>query len=522
MTHDVKYPVGLQSFPKIREGNYVYVDKTEYIHRLINNCQYVFLSRPRRFGKSLLLSTIEEFFKGNKKLFEGLAISQHEHDWQPYAVLHLDFTGRNYNDPDSLDAHLNRRFEIWEEIYGKEMADRAPEERFQYIIARAKALTGRNVVILIDEYDKPLLETVDNPELQQTFRNKLRGLFGNLKSMDAYIRFAILTGVTKFGHLSIFSDLNNLKDISLNEEYNAICGLTEKELKDNFHSGVEKLADKLRITTAEAYGRLRDNYDGYHFSPENALDIYNPFSIINCLDDRNIGNYWFKTGTPTFLIKMIKDGKLPLTKLNEFQIGVSSLTDVSIDLANQIPVLYQSGYLTIKNYEPEFDLVTLGFPNKEVEAGFFNQLMGVYTSMSQQYTGFEISQFVKDIREGKAESFMLRVQSLYADFQYDSFDLLNLEQHYQDVIFIVMKLLGLYVSVEYKTANGRIDMVVRTTNYIYIFEFKIDKTPQEALAQIYSKGYLLPFTSDGRQLIKIGVNFSSKLRGIEGWIVEEG
>ncbi len=521
MPQKLLYPIGLQTFSKIRESGFLYVDKTEYIHHLVNSGQYYFLSRPRRFGKSLLLSTIDCFFSGRRDLFDGLAISRYEYDWEPNPVLHLDFTAKDYKEEVSLDEKLNSLFEPWEKIYGCEKDGRALEERFEYIIRRAHELTGKKVVILIDEYDKPLLETVDQPHLQKAYRNKLRAVYGNLKKMDEHIRFAMLTGVTKFGQLSIFSDLNNLQDISLSKKYSGICGLTQDELHEYFHDGIEEFAKEVNKTASQIYIDLKANYDGYHFSPDNSLDIYNPYSVLNCLSLQSFDNFWFQSGTPTFLIKMLRNGTIAIKDLSEYETSVNSLTSVSYNLGNPIPVLYQSGYLTIKAQRNRFNNVVLGFPNAEVENSFFEELMSVYTSVKESKTSFEIQRFVLDVEAGRAEDFMVRLQSLFSDFNHDGIDLKAVERHYQDVIFIVMKLMGFYTNIEYKTAAGRIDMVVTTPEYIYVFEFKLDRTPQEAIDQINSKDYMLPFRADGRTLIKIGVNFSSAIRSIEDWIIEK-
>ncbi len=521
MAQKLLYPIGLQAFSGIREGGYTYVDKTDYIHQLVSSGKYYFLSRPRRFGKSLLLSTIDCFFSGRKDLFDGLAISRYEYDWEPNPVLHLDFTAKDYKEVISLDEKLNSLFEPWEKIYGCEKDGRALEERFEYIIRRAHELTGKKVVILIDEYDKPLLETVDQPHLQKAYRNKLRAVYGNLKKMDEHIRFAMLTGVTKFGQLSIFSDLNNLQDISLDEEYAGICGITEEELRQYFNSGIEEFATKLNKTSSEIYNLLKANYDGYHFAPYGGSDIYNPFSLLNTLQKKRFGDYWFQSGTPNFLLKVISSGNIKVKDLYDYNISINALSSVSLDLSDLIPVLYQSGYLTIKSTDTEFDMVRLGFPNAEVERGFFDRLLPMYSHIKDGNTAFAIHSFVMDVRQGRAEDFMVRLQSLFSDFNHDGIDLKAVERHYQDVIFIVMKLMGFYTNIEYKTAAGRIDMVVTTPEYIYVFEFKLDRTPQEAIDQINSKDYMLPFRADGRTLIKIGVNFSSAIRSIEDWIIEK-
>lgn len=518
----IKYPIGIQSFSVIREGGYVYVDKTGYLHQLLSEgSKYVFLSRPRRFGKSLFLSMIEEFFLGHRHLFDGLEITRHEYDWQRHPVLHLDFTGRNFNAAGSLDAHINSYLEIWESIYGDEKNDRAPEERLAHIIMEAHRITGKKVIILIDEYDKPLLETVDNPQLQNAFRNILRGVYGNLKSQDAHIEFAMLTGVTKFGHLSIFSDLNNLQDISMNRRYSGICGITDPELRSHFGEGVANFAKSNGLSADEAYEMLRINYDGYHFSPVGGFDVYNPFSILNALNDEIINDYWFKTGTPTFLIKLIKAKGISIQNLENLEVDVNSVTSVSFDYNESLyPVLYQSGYLTIKGYRPLLNRIRLGFPNREVEQGFFGQLVKIYVPVTQDDSGFAIANFYDDIMAGDAQAFMVRLRGLFSDFNRDGFNRISLEQHYQDVVFIIMKLLGFYTHIEYKTASGRIDLLVKTPDYIYVFEFKMDRTPQEALSQINSSDYLLPFSPDRRKLIKIGANFSSKTRSIDGWAIE--
>lgn len=516
------YPIGIQNFREIREGGYVYVDKTEYIHRLATSGKYYFLSRPRRFGKSLLLSTIECLFKGDRQLFDGLAISALWQDWTPAPVMHLDLTGSNYNTPGSLRTHLDDFLSGWEAEYGIVPKHReALGLRFGRVISEVHRQTGQRVVILVDEYDKPLLETADRPELQEEYRGDLRSFYSNLKSQDGHIRFAMLTGVTKFGHLSIFSDLNNLHDISMDRHCAGICGVTGEELNVYFHEGVEGFARANRLGVSEAYAVLKENYDGYHFSTVDFTDVYNPFSLLNCLSNQMAGAYWFRTGTPAFLIRMMRSGHLELQTLGTYRIDAESLSDVQLDLKNYIPVLYQSGYLTIKEYSPEFDIVTLGFPNKEVTTGFFKHLLAMYTPLTEQKTSFEISRFVMDVQEGRAEDFMTRLQSLFADFQYDAFELRRLEQHYQDVIYIVMKLLGFHVHTEYRTATGRIDLLITTSDYIYIFEFKIDKSAQEALEQIKAKKYLLPFRADGRKIVEIGANFSSAARGLDSWIINE-
>lgn len=515
------YPIGVQSFLKIREAGYLYIDKTEYIHKLVSTGNYYFLSRPRRFGKSLLLSTIEAFFKGRRDLFEGLAITRHDYDWEPSPVLHLDLTGSNYSSPDSVASHLDEFLTEWESRYDIEPLNRkAYGLRFKNVITQAHLQTGRKVVILVDEYDKPLLETVDRPELLETYRGDLRAFYSNLKSQDAHIRFAMLTGVTRFGQLSIFSDMNNLEDISMLEEYSGICGVTDEELHEHMRQNVEELASRRGITVSEAFESLRRNYDGYHFSPEGSPDIYNPFSLLNALKKKEFGDYWYRTGTPTFLIRMIRSRQLSLQRLGDVEISRSAVENVSFDMGSSlIPVLYQTGYLTIRGFRPEVDILRLGFPNREVEQGFFLQLMNVYMPDSNEDSAFSIVKFYDDVMAGRVESFMTRLQSFLADFNYDGFSRIDLEQHYQDIVFIIAKLLGFLTHIEYKTASGRIDMVIKTSDYIYVFEFKINKSAQEAIEQIDANSYLLPFKADHRKLIKIGANFSDKTRSLDEWLI---
>lgn len=519
---NLKYPIGMQTFSEIRERGFVYVDKTEYVYQLVTEAKHVFLSRPRRFGKSLLLSTIESYFKGERVLFEGLAISRHEHDWESHPVLRFDFSGSSYSSYDDFTNQIDALLHGFERIYDIEpLSPDSFGPRFGNIIRSAYEMTGRKVVILVDEYDKSLLETVDDEELQNRIRETLRGIYGNLKAQDQYIRFSMLTGVTRFGHLSIFSDMNNLRDISMSEQFAGICGVTDEELHQSLDMGVRDFAKTRGLSVEEVYDKLKRNYDGYHFVEENCPDIYNPFSLLNALSEKRINDYWFRTGTPSFLMKMVKRGVIPLRKLDKLDVSVRSLYDVSFDLRNHASVLYQSGYLTIKYYDPEFDMVTLGFPNLEVERGFYEGLLNAYSGDGQEESEFAVREFINDVRSGHIERFMLRLQSFFADFPYDSFNLSNLEQHYQDVVYILAKLMGLYTHIEYMTSSGRIDLLIQTAEYIYILEFKIDKSAQEAIEQIESKAYMLPFKADGRKVVKIGANFSSATRTLSDWIIAD-
>ena len=365
------YPIGIQSFNKIREGGYFYVDKTELVYRLAQGGNYYFLSRPRRFGKSLLLSTLEAYFQGRKELFKGLALESLEKDWLAYPVLHLDLNARKYDEVSSLSAILNQHLESWEAVYGDEKKDRAPEERFAYLIEKISRTTGRSVVVLVDEYDKPMLQAIGNETLQSEYRNMLKAFYGVLKSCDRYLRFAMLTGVTKFSKVSVFSDLNNLEDISMSDQYSSICGITEEELYRDMAEDIRELGARQGLSEAAVKNRLKAWYDGYHFT-ESCVDIYNPFSLLNTFSQQKFGSYWFETGTPTFLVELLKQSRYDLHRLTEEQTTSDVLGSVDTMQANPVPLLYQSGYLTIKGYDSRFGLYRLGFPNEEVEKGFVN------------------------------------------------------------------------------------------------------------------------------------------------------
>ncbi|MCM1153551.1 MAG: ATP-binding protein [Muribaculum sp.] len=517
-----KYPVGMQSFAEIRQQGFVYVDKSQYIQPMLDRGKYFFLSRPRRFGKSLFLSMLKSYYCGERELFEGLAAYNNDYDWEPSPVFHFDFTGQNYTEPDSLYLSMKDFFLEYEGKYGYTYVGNDPGERFRLLIRKAYETTGKQVVILIDEYDKPLLDTVDNPELQNKYRNILRGLYGNLKRMDSYIRFALLTGVSRFGKLSIFSDLNNLNDISMEQEFCGICGITSEELHEYFEPGIAEFSKKWEQSEQETYHLLKENYDGYHFTKECRPDVYNPFSLLKALQAKSIDFYWFATGTPTFLVALIRNRRIKLQTLDEFKEPIDNVTSISFDLKSTLaPVLYQTGYLTIKAYNQKTHMLTLGFPNTEVRRGFLLQLLNVYTNEKTTRSWTDIVEFYDDVESGHAEDFMVRLQSMFADFNSDGFNHVELEQHYQDVCYLVFRLLGCLTKVEYKTSAGRIDMVVEMPDYIYVFEFKRNGTPEDALKQIDRNNYLLPYRADGRRLIKIGANFSDKLKGLESWIITE-
>lgn len=509
------YPVGVQNFEKIRKEGYVYVDKTALIHRLVKLGTYYFLSRPRRFGKSLLISTLEAYFSGKKHLFEGLAIEDLETEWNEYPILHFDLNAKKFDAVEDIYELVGRQLERYELQYETVAVDQSLDGRFYNLVMSIADRTHKRVVILVDEYDKPLLQTIGNSELQNTYREILKAFYGVMKSCDGQIHFGFLTGVTKFGKVSVFSDLNNLDDISMDPAYYDICGISEDELNEYFDAEIGILAEENDITKEQAYDRLRNEYDGYHFC-ENVSGVYNPFSVLSTLRKNRFGNYWFETGTPTYLVELLKRSDFQLDKIDGYKTGKDVLN--GIDPGSPVAMIYQSGYVTIKDYDSEFDLVTVGFPNKEVERGFLLFLLPYYTNLKKEDSNFFVSRAVQALKNGDAEVFMSYMKSLLAGYPYDLIK--DTENHYQNVVYLTLKLMSVYlVDAEFRTSDGRIDLLVRTDKYIYVMEFKYNGSAQEAMDQIESKEYPLPFAMDSRTIIKVGVNFSGETRNIDNWII---
>ena len=517
MASTVKYPIGIQDFEGLRKDGYLYVDKTAIIQKLINRGKYYFLSRPRRFGKSLLLSTIQAYFEGKRELFKGLAIDTDEMSWEAHPVIRLDLNSEKYETKESLDSLLNKQLSLYEDTYGRTGYDTTLAQRFDSLIRNAHQKTGKRVVILIDEYDKPMLQAIGNEELQAEYRNTLKAFYGALKSMDRYIKFALLTGVTKFGKVSVFSDLNHLDDLSMIPEYYDICGITEEELTLYFKEGIAELANANHLSEENCLALLKERYDGYHFS-ENVPGIYNPFSLLKTVSKGKFGSYWFETGTPTYLVKLLLLHDYNLEAMAKTQTSADVLDSIDGQDASPVPVIYQSGYVTIKGYNARFGTYQLGFPNKEVEEGFLRFLIPYYSRIKAVDSTFQIQSFVDDVENGRTEQFVQRLKSFFADTPYELIK--DLENHYQNVLFIISRLMGFYTQAEYRTSEGRIDMVIQTPRYCYILEFKLDGTAEEAMAQIKDTHYTLPFEMNGQQIIRIGMNFSSKTRNIEGVVIE--
>lgn len=516
-----KLPIGIQSFSGIIEDNYLYVDKTAFIYKLVQSGKTYFLSRPRRFGKSLFLSTLKEYWEGHKNLFKGLEIEELEADnkdsWQAHPVFYFDFNGTNYQNVSALEEILESHLRTWEDLYGNEERESSVGLRFQYVLKQAHQKTGKRCVVLVDEYDKSLLETVEKPELHEHNRAVFKSFFSVLKSCDSFIRFVFITGVTKFSKVSIFSDLNQLEDISFDNEYAVICGITENEIRENLLSEVEKMAEERSLTAETCFQRLKETYDGYHFSPE-GVGVYNPYSLLCALKKRRFGSFWYETGTPTFLVRKLRNDNFDVRQFEKrtVQATESMLSDYRIENSDPVPLLYQTGYLTITGFIDE-DLYALGFPNAEVRYAFLENLMSEYVQNCGSGSGKDIFSLKRYIESGDVESIKNVLIALFASIPYTSNDA-PFEHYFQTVIFIVFTLLGKYTYCEMHTHTGRIDCIVETKDYVYIFEFKRDRSAEEALRQIEEQQYAKPYAADSRQLFKIGVNFSSETRELDNFI----
>ena len=511
-------PIGIQDFEKMRTEDFLYVDKTHYIHALTSKSRPYFLGRPRRFGKSLFLSTLKAYFLGKKELFEGLAIAGLEKEWIEYPVFYLDLNEESYIDENSFYKALDTNLKRLEAQWGKDETDTTPASRLSGLIRRANEKSGLKVVVLVDEYDKPLLGTMDNMDVNDEIRNVLKGFYGVLKSADAYLRFVLLTGVTKFSKVSVFSDLNQLQDISMDNRFSGICGITETELVENFRPEIAALAEKQELTHDETLAELKKQYDGYHFSKESE-DIYNPFSLLNTFAKLDFGSYWFETGTPTFLVKMLKDIDFDLKSLeNDVRMPEDIMTDYKVGDENPVPVLYQSGYLTIKNYDRKFKEYTLGFPNNEVKYGFIRRLVPAYLPKRDMSSEFSIGNFIRDLEAGNVDGFMTRLQSFFSGIPYELNN--KEEKHYQTVFYLLFKLMGQFVQAEASSAVGRADAVAVVNDTVYVFEFKLtgNATAEEALKQIDERKYAAQYAAGNQKIIKVGAEFSAEERTLSRWV----
>ena len=549
----IRYPIGVQTFDKIINGGYLYIDKTGFVHDLATNYSYVFLSRPRRFGKSLLSSTFHSYFEGEKELFNGLKAGKLKKEWTTHPVFHFDMSTAKHMDDEKLLSELNLKLLEYERIYGKVAEETEVNQRFLGLVHRAVEQTGEKAVIIIDEYDAPLLDVMNDQQRLVPMRQIMRNFYSPIKSLDPYLRFVFITGINKFAQLSIFSELNNLQNISMMPKYSAICGISQSELASGMQESVRILAEKQGLTYESAMEELKYNYDGYHFCHDSE-DIYNPFSLIKCLDAQEFGSYWFETGTPTFLVEWLRRSQIDESTLDNMPLIPSAAFDISPEVSNSpLPVLYQTGYLTIKGYDRRTKLYTLGYPNEEVRIGFSQCLLAGYNRDYSTGSIF-VAQFFSAMDNADINLALELLQSYLAGIPYDLEN--KSEKHFQTIIYLIFSLLGYYTQAEVKSAIGRADAVCWTKDRIYVFEFKVDGSAEGALRQIDEKGYMIPYKFEGsenhealsgtklcpstssttgrnastssvseagavkeRVLVKVGVNISTQTRTIESWKV---
>lgn len=516
----VRYPIGKQDFKSLREGNYAYVDKTEFIPKLLEGSTYYFLGRPRRFGKSLFLSTLEYFFLGERELFKDLSIYSYPWSWEEYPVIRIDLNGADFSESTgALAEKLGQQLSIVEEKYGVENRSTDLIDRFYQLIRRLSESTAKKVVVLVDEYEKPVIDAISNEEVQNKNKEFLRAFYGVLKSLDKYLKLVFLTGVTKFGQMSVFSGLNNIDDISMDDAFGAVCGITEPELKTNFREGISQFAERNEITEEEVLTLLKDNYDGYHFS-ERCQDLYNPYSLIKALSKNKIGSYWSLSGTPNLLARMLLEQKYDLGNLNGIRATERRLMGIGNQFEDPVALLYHTGYLTIKSYDRELEEYILGFPNKEVEQAFFEYLLPNYTFGGKNEVESRVSKFKRYITEGEARKAMEEMEAFSAGISYELIPEPEVERHFQALVYMFASLSvssNVKVYPEKKTSDGRIDLLIETPRFVYIIEIKRDKDPETALQQIEDKNYALQFKGDGRKIFLIGVSFSTDKKRIDGF-----
>ena len=518
------FPIGMQTFSKIRESNAIYVDKTALVYKLAHDAPVYFLARPRRFGKSLLISTLDDYFSGRKELFKGLAIDSLETEWKKHPVLRFDFSQMKFQKQGDLEQLLDRQLSEYETLYGIETGKTKPSLRLQNIILAAKLKFGERVVFLVDEYDAPLLDTLVDKATFEDMRQTLRDFYSPLKSLDPHLRFIFITGITKFSQLSIFSELNNLKIISMLDEYAAICGITEEELHTQMRPEIEAMATATGRTFEQTCAALKKKYDGYHFS-KNSPDIYNPFSVMNALQDRELTNYWFETGTPMHLIEQMKKFRIAPEEIAK---GIEATADMfnvpAESSANPMPVLYQSGYLTIKGFRQRGDIYKLAIPNEEVSEGLFKSLLPHYAGIDKSKSDTFIIRFTDALYDGKLDDAMQMLRAFLSSIPYDAER--QDEDHYKTIFYLLIRMSTPFVTqTEVRSAAGRADAIVETDDSVYVFEFKLDKaaTIDDALNQIGDKGYLIPYSvtkkADGtpKKLVKVGVVIDHEKRTIGQW-----
>lgn len=521
-----KYPVGIQTFSEIIRNGLVYVDKTDLVWQLTNYAKYIFLSRPRRFGKSLLTTTLASYFRGERELFEGLQIMALEKEWEQYPVIRLDISmAKNMDSPAELRAKLMLLLDNYVEEYGKKETEVTPGGLLTGLISRANKKTQRQVVILIDEYDAPLLDVLHQDKLLPSIRNVMQEFYQPLKACEAMVKFCFITGITKFSQLSIFSTINNLKNVTMLPQFSAICGITEHEVRTELADGIRMMANKYGCSEDEMFERLKLRYDGYHFSEESE-DIYNPYSLLNAFTDRKLANYWFESGTPSFLIRQMQHFRTDIMSLDRMEVFSSEFDQPTEAMPSALPLLYQSGYLTIKDYDEETETYTLAIPNQEVRIGYTEGLLPVYTGLEagRVKAGFAMK-FWQALRRGDANQAMREMQAYMAGIPYVEWfkqklkNVATAEGFYEYTMYLILSTLNFYVRTQVKCAGGRTDMVVWMKDTVYVFEMKVNGTAREALEQIDNKGYAIPYQTDGRKVVKVGVKFNAETCVPEEWIV---
>ena len=518
-----RYPIGIQTFSEIIRGGYVYVDKTDLVWQLVNYAKYIFMSRPRRFGKSLLTSTLESYFQGERELFEGLKIMELEKDWQKYPVFHLDLSSAKHMPPEQIREELWNLLTPYEKLYGENPKETTPGMRLGGLIERAYEKTGRQVAVIIDEYDAPLLDVLHEDTVLKEVREVMQEFYQRLKKLEPKIKFCFITGITKFSQLSIFSTINNLKNVTLLPRFSAICGITEQEVKEVFADDIQAMAEYLGYTAEEMFQRIKLRYDGYHFS-EVSDDIYNPFSLLNAFGDMKLDNYWFASGTPTFLIRQLQHYKTDIMSLDHLEVPSSAFDQPTENMKDALPLLYQSGYLTIKDYDREGEVYALSIPNQEVRIGYVKGLLPIYTGLNEAVVqmGFALK-FWRALKKGDVDQAMREMQAYLAGVPYvEGFkeklkDVANREGFYEYTLYLIFSMLNVYVRTQVKCAGWRVDMVVWMPDTTYVFEMKTNDTAESALRQIDSKAYALPYQAQGRQVVKVGVRFNAETRIPEDW-----
>ena len=529
----MKYPIGIQSFDQIIEDGYVYVDKTDLVYKLVKEGKIYFLSRPRRFGKSLLISTLKSYFQGKKDLFKGLAIDKLETEWAEYPVFHIDFNGGFFDKDGELQKRIMGYVETWESQWGKDPFNEEIGMRFAYVLKQAHAKTGKRAVVLIDEYDKPLLDVIDTgnkgvlngeeTKLEDIHRGMLKALYGVFKLADSDLQFVLLTGVTKFSQVSVFSGFNQPDDISMSGKYEALCGITKDELLSVFDEPIHELAAKLRRSYEDTVELLKKKYDGYHFGDE-MIDIFNPFSILNCFNKLQLRNFWFASGTPSYLVRLLAHCNENINELVGKYYDASQFIDYKADVEQPLPMIYQSGYLTIKDYNERLYTYKLDFPNEEVRNGFIDAVASGYFKGNQSSTAWIID-VTTSLEKGDTAKFEKLMTSLLSSISYRfqrKQDQMECERYFQYTFYLIVKMLGFYNAVaEKETSEGRIDCVVECPDYVYIIEFKLNGSAEAALNQIDEKGYAKPYAADSRKVIVLGINFSSEKGTIDGFRTKE-